>query len=40
MKSVIAGLSPSSTDGASAFSYPIIFLPCTTLMLPRDQPVG
>ncbi|HEY1569788.1 MAG TPA: ABC transporter permease [Pseudonocardiaceae bacterium] len=38
---VIAGLSASSTDGASAFSYPIIFLPfVSSAFVPTDTMPG
>jgi ABC-2 type transport system permease protein len=38
---VIAGLSASSTDGASAFSYPIVFLPfVSSAFVPTDTMPG
>jgi ABC-2 type transport system permease protein len=38
---VVAGLSASSTDGASAFSYPIIFLPfVSSAFVPTDTMPG
>jgi ABC-2 type transport system permease protein len=38
---VIAGLSASSTDGASAFSYPLIFLPfVSSAFVPTDTMPG
>jgi ABC-2 type transport system permease protein len=38
---VIAGLSASSTDGATAFSYPIVFLPfVSSAFVPTDTMPG